>query len=155
MTLAEQCEAIWPCGWQEKNPTHGYAPVAGHQVEVLSKAPGFSVYAASTWHNSDTLRGALVSARAHLAGLPPVPDIIEMPVQQQAEEILLEQGWERNPAGWYTKCAFFKVGVNPTDCTLWLRNAGSTRPFKTVPLSQGKVREQLRELLTFPAWKEP
>lgn len=78
MTLAEQCEAIWPCGWadQPSSPLAAAvtsATVQGLLVEVWLDDGRYYVYV-RTWTESSTdLARVLTRAHAHIVSLPPVP----------------------------------------------------------------------------------
>jgi hypothetical protein len=129
--------------------------VQGLPVEVVFDEGRYYVYIRSWSERNEDLRTVLSLAHSCLRNLPPIPDLVEVPVHQQAEEILEAQGWERASAGWHTK-AEYMVGVNVGNACLWTLDTGTGNSLiRTVPLTQGKVREQLKELLTFPQWKEP
>jgi len=117
----------------------------------------FNAYLQNVRTVSATLRGALELLHKQLSSFPPIPDLVdEVPVHKQAEEILAAQGWVLNVYGTHVQGDFTvsqRIANGPW--ALWTRDTESTKPIKTVHLEQGKVREQLKELLTFPQWKEP
>jgi hypothetical protein len=158
MNLAEQCQAIWPINWtSDWNARTTVSAIAlGHDVVVQEVLGGsFNAYLQDVCTVSATLRGALELLHNQLKALPPIPDLVEVPVHQQAEEILEAQGWVLNVQGTYVQGDFTVRQRSANDpWALWTRDTDSTKPIKSVFLEQGKVREQLKELLTFPQWKD-
>jgi len=112
----------------------------------------FNAYLQNVCTVSATLRGALELLHKQLSSFPPIPDLVdEVPVHKQAEEILAAQGWGKClDRGWWSSEPF-RVALCPERVDLWYRGCC----VKTIVLVQGTVREQLKELLTFPQWKEP
>ena len=154
MTLAKQCNAIWPIGW-ESTGREDVAIATVDGVALRCEKNTFLVNGRN-YAGYEDLRLQMQSMREIVLCTPRrVPNLAPDPTpQQQAEEILVEQGWVRNPAGWHVQGGYM-VGVNQHDCALGSIGSGNGRPIRSVDITQGNVREQLRELLTFPAWKEP
>jgi hypothetical protein len=161
MNLVENCEAIWPCGWKRTYyPTIVAAAVNGILIEARSDDEG--VYAATAFGNSlqsakfknKSLNAVLKAAHEYIKDLPPIPDIVELTVQQRAGRILLEQGWEAVEGNRYQQGPF-EVFVKADHCALWTKFTNSQKPIRTVDIGTAvDIRPLMRFLLTFPQWKE-
>lgn len=145
-----ECEDVWPVGWRYAQEEGSVSALVGGVV--VKNTEGYWFVAGRTVEGSTlgTLRHQIALVREKLVSLPrDIPPLKEVPLQDQAQDILKEQGWGQvNPHSW----AWGKWGVciAPDRASLWFCD----EPIRNTELQQGKVREQLRELLTFPPWKE-
>lgn len=77
MTLAQQCEAIWPCGWSGWGEDYTRAMVAKRLLEVIvDKREYRAFYPVERLGDAD-LRALLVAVRAKLVEDLKLPDITE------------------------------------------------------------------------------
>lgn len=97
MTLAQQCEAIWPCGWYQDGD-HARATIAGHKASVCEQRTGLEYTAvAYPWiHRGCTGVGhALRVLREYLVTLTAMPAIKEPTLMDVLGQLLEAQGWKR------------------------------------------------------------
>lgn len=160
-TLAEQCQAIWPCGWKScpnipLGAPMAYALVHGLPVEVGRDEDRYWVSVRGWSTDSATLRSLLEITHSYLKALPPVPDILPLDLHGILRQEL--RGWMPvTTSSGVTVYNWRDLRVTPAGTArlnLWCdHGAKHVRAVDLPPdVTQQDVSEALAKLLAFPRY---
>jgi hypothetical protein len=160
LTLAQQCEAIWPCGWTTHYSNIGERAVCrmlGHTWVV-----GRDAKSGYSWHGgpsfieaSNKLDELMRLAHNKVVEFAQIPALAypPTPVHCQIRDVLEPMGWQRRDdlsTAWEfnDRPAGFAIILEPDNNTIQLQFFDNT--WRKTTIGASTVKATLRNLLTFP-----
>jgi len=156
--LAQECEAIWPCGWVDGDyvTERAACQLLGHRWKVTREPDGSLHWSGpldqSVYFRAGGLARLLTQARENLREATRIPYLrVPEATLEEIDQMLRPQGWVReNPSAWrrgawHVVCSYAD-GIFLSHGNFRVRG----KPFDTTDIPGA-----LRELLALPAWKEP